>query len=119
MPENVSGKYITRTRFVVYWSKPKHTDHLRRYKLTVISEGKPVFNKTVNSSDASEYCMIIPRSVLTPYKQYIVKVDALYRFKTASQEYNLSHGVRIQISTLNGSTSTADQCTPLGKYVCS
>ena len=77
--------HITHTGFEVYWSKVAHTDYIRGYNLTVISEGKPVFKETVPPSGATEYNRKI--SCLTPGKQYIVTIDALYSFQPALDGY--------------------------------
>ena len=112
VPNNVRVNHITHTGFEVYWSKVAHTDYIRGYNLTVISEGKPVFKETVPPSGATEYNRKI--SCLTPGKQYIVQIDALYSFQPASEGY-FKVSDEVQLSTPNGAMSE----TCIGEYVCS
>jgi hypothetical protein len=102
MPNNVRVNHITHTGFEVYWSKVAHTDYIRGYNLTVISEGKSVFKETVPPSGATEYNRKI--SCLTPGKQYIVQIDALYSFQPASEGY-FKVSDEVQLSTPNGAMS--------------
>jgi hypothetical protein len=102
MVKDLCVNHITHTGFEVYWSKVAHTDYIRGYNLTVISEGKSVFKETVPPSGATEYNRKI--SCLTPGKQYIVQIDALYSFQPASEGY-FKVSDEVQLSTPNGAMS--------------